>query len=173
MPDDKPQILVVDDDRLLVTMLSDMLAADFHVLTAHDGDEALAILAKEAVAAVLSDQNMPKVSGVAVLQNCLDLQPKAVRILVTATDSVRDIADATNVARVHRVVVKPVRELEIPGIVKGAIREAQLEEENARLVSELQDAVAELQDRERELEHELQLRNEELRMVMSRIKRDE
>lgn len=169
MGDNKPQILVVDDDKLIVAMLADLLSSDFEVLTAFDGAEAIAILGRKDVVAILCDQNMPKVTGVEVLARCIDLQPNAVRILVTATDSVSDIADATNLARVHRVMVKPVREVELSGIVRGAIREAELEEENSRLVGELRDAVAELQEREQELERELTTRSEELREVMQQL----
>jgi len=169
----KRQILVVDDDKLIVSMLSDILSAEFEVVTASDGEGAIELLRSTPVAAVLSDQNMPGKSGVEVLSEALERQPKAVRILVTATDSVKDVADATNLARVHRVVVKPVREVEIAGIVQGAIHEAELEEENRRLVAELRQAVTELQEREVELERELQARNEELRMVINRFKSGE
>ena len=166
----RPRILVVDDDRLIVQMIGDILAADFEVLAATAGTEALELLERERVAAVLCDQNMPGVRGIEVLERCMQLQPGAVRILITATDKVADVAEATNRARVHRVVVKPVREVELAGLVKGAIHEMQLEEENARLVGELQFAVAELQRREGELERELNLRNEELRAVMSQLR---
>ena len=166
----KRRILVVDDDKLMVAMLSDVLSADFDVVTAYDGDEGVEKVRSTQVVAVLSDQNMPTLSGVAVLTEALQCQPQAVRILVTATDSVKDVAAATNQARVHRVVVKPFREVEITGVVKGAIHEAELEEENRRLVSELQAAVAELQEREAELERELHARNEELRLVINRVK---
>lgn len=166
----RPRILVVDDDRLIVQMVSDILAAEFNVATATSGEEAVALLEREAVAAVLCDQNMPGMLGTEVLERCMHLHPRAVRILVTATDRVQDVAEATNRARVHRVVVKPVREVELTALVRGAIHEVELEEENARLVEELQAAVSELQQREKELERELKLRNDELRAVMAQLR---
>lgn len=165
----KPQILVVDDDKLIVRMLSDILASDFRVLTAGNGEEALAILKKEPIVAILCDQRMPGISGVEVLKTCVEAQPKAVRIMVTATEDVKDVQDAINVGRVHRVLTKPVRDVEIIGTVKGAIREVELEEENRRLVDDLRHAVAELRDREKELERELNLRTTELKEVMDRL----
>ncbi len=170
MSDRRPQILIVDDDRLIVTMLSEMLAAEFRSATALNGEEAIEILKREPVVALLCDQNMPKTLGVEVLKACAELQPKAVRILVTASDNVADIAEAVNVARVHRVVVKPVRQVEITGIVKGAIREAELEEEYRRLLKDLRIAVDELKEREQELGRELNLRTQELRDVVAQFK---
>ena len=169
-PGHKPRVLIVDDDELIVRMICDLLSAEFEVLSATAGAEAVQILEREPVAAILCDQNMPGILGIEVLERAITLQPRAVRILVTATDKVEDVADATNRARVHRVVVKPVREVEIARLVRGAIHEMELEEENARLVGELQAAVAELQQREKELERELLLRNEELRAVIAQLR---
>ena len=58
-------------------------------------------------------------------------------------------------AGIHRVIVKPFRLLEVEGIVKGAIRESELEQQNTRLLAELKQAVDTLQAREKELENEL------------------
>lgn len=166
----KPQILVVDDDHLILTILSDILSLEFRVLTAADGEAGIEILKREPVSALLCDQTMPKVLGVEVLGKCAELQPKAVRILITASDNVADIANAVNQARVHRVVVKPVREVEIVATIKSAIREVELEEENRRLVKDLRNAVEALKEREAELGRELNLRTKELREVVARFK---
>ncbi len=160
------KILIADDDRLIRQMLSDLLAPDFEILVAEDGQQALDLLEKEEVVAVLSDQVMPEVTGVEVLRKCIDMQPQAVRILITATDNLEALQSAVNEARVHRFVVKPVREVEFAEMVKGAIREQRLAEENARLVDELKDAVDELRAREQELERELEIRTQELKDVI-------
>lgn len=169
MAENRPQILVVDDDRLMVAMMSDVFAGRFTVLTALSGEEALKKARGEELTAVLSDHIMPGVTGVEVLRECITLQPLAVRILVTASESVNDIREAINGARVHRVVAKPIHPVELEGIVDGAIHERDLERENERLVRELRAALAEVQARERELERELQVRTDELRDVMHRL----
>jgi len=162
-------LLIVDDDRLILQMLGEIFSKDFTILTATDGEEAIAVLRKEPVVAVLCDHMMPKVTGVEVLKECVTLQPDAVRILVTATERVQDVRDAVNLARVHRVVVKPFRVLEVSGLVKGAIREGQLERENAKLVADLQHALDEVRKREVELEQELRIRTQELKDVMGHM----
>ena len=170
MADNKPRILVVDDDRLQLQVISDLLGPSYSIRTASDGSEAIKALEEETFAAVLSDHMMPDITGVEVLAKCLEKQPGAVRMLVTATDDIKALEASVNVARVHRFVIKPVREAELPAIVTGAIREAQLEAENKRLVEELRVAVDELQAREKELERELTIRTQELREMMAQIR---
>jgi DNA-binding NtrC family response regulator len=165
----KARILIVDDDKLIRTVLTDLLQDDYEVVTAADGNEALKALQKHEVAAVLCDQMMPDIEGVEVLKRCIDLRPDAVRILITASDDVRAARDAVNVARVHRFIVKPLHELEVVSLVRGAVRERELETENRRLVAELRAAITQLHEREGELERELHLRTRELKEVVDQL----
>lgn len=167
----KKKILVVDDDKLVRVMVGDIFSKEFSVLLAEDGAQAIEVLEKESVCAIVCDHNMPKVTGVEVLEKARTLRPQAARILVTATDKIQDLGDAINRARVHAFMMKPVRALEIESAVKSAVREIELEEENKRLVGELRQAHDELKVRERELEHELAIRNEELKEVMRQLAR--
>jgi DNA-binding response OmpR family regulator len=65
----QPTILVVDDEAEIVELMRDFLEVDgFTVLTARDGEEALATLAHEEVACVLLDVLMPGASGFEVLR---------------------------------------------------------------------------------------------------------
>ena len=69
--DDAPLIvLVAEDDTLVRLLASDMLAdAEYQVVEARDGEEALAILgAKNAVRALLTDVNMPNVDGLVLAE---------------------------------------------------------------------------------------------------------
>jgi len=64
--DDVPLIVLVAEDEALVRLVAnEMLTdADYRVVEAHDGQEALAILgAKNTVRALLTDVNMPNVDG--------------------------------------------------------------------------------------------------------------
>jgi CheY-like chemotaxis protein len=69
LKDDLPLIVLVAEDETLVRLLaSDMLTdADYRVVEAQDGQEALAILgAKNTVRALLTDVNMPNLDGLAL-----------------------------------------------------------------------------------------------------------
>lgn len=60
----KAKVLVVDDQALIRTMLSDLLTeAGYQVVTAADGEEGLALLKREAPALVILDKVMPRMGG--------------------------------------------------------------------------------------------------------------
>ena len=60
----KAKILVVDDQPLIRTMLTDLLTgAGYEVVAAADGEEGLALLKREAPALVILDKVMPKMGG--------------------------------------------------------------------------------------------------------------
>ncbi len=63
-------ILVVDDEPVTQLMLGMMLkrSGDYEVVTAEDGQEALAHLDKEDVDLIIADVNMPKMDGLTMLQ---------------------------------------------------------------------------------------------------------
>ncbi len=63
----RPLVLVVDDNRRLRQFVAETLAAEFRVEEAGDGQEALACLAREIPAVVVSDVMMPGVDGRALL----------------------------------------------------------------------------------------------------------
>lgn len=65
------RILVADDDHLVLEMVTDLLTAHgFTVLTAADGEEALAVIKREHPDLVLLDIMMPKLCGYEVARAC-------------------------------------------------------------------------------------------------------
>ena len=67
---------------------------------------------------------MPQLSGLKLLNQSQSLPPGAVRILITASDRVEDLKEAVNVARIHRFVGKPLRLVELRGVIVDALRSA-------------------------------------------------
>lgn len=171
-------LLIVDDDPDIVRMLKTVLVRQHEVLTAGDGNEAFDLLQKHSVAAVLADHMMPGLTGVELLNKAFDLQPAAARVLITASDRANVVKDAVNLAHVHRFLSKPLRIADLSDVVSGAIHEAHLESENARLVQELSHRNAELEtairmvheQRER-LEVEVAERTKELRDAVAELER--
>jgi diguanylate cyclase (GGDEF)-like protein len=155
-----PTVLVVDDDPETLLLLDKALQRDFEVLTAASGTDALERIERNDVAAIIADYMMPGISGIEVLNRSTGIRPRAARILITASDRINVLRDAVNVARVHRFLSKPLRFNNMPEIVSGAIREAFLEAENARLVTELQEKNRQLTRLVTELEKQQQILEE-------------
>lgn len=59
----KQTVLVVDDEELVIDLLTDLLDADFDVLTANDGEAAIQHLKHTDVSIVISDVAMPGMDG--------------------------------------------------------------------------------------------------------------
>ena len=165
----KRTVLVVDDATDTTDFLRGVLEGEFRVLDAADGNEALAVLARESVDAIVSDHNMPGMTGVELLAKTIATHPHAARVLFTATDRVDELQSAVNVARVRRFLSKPARASEILAAVRDGLREAMLEEENARLVSQLSKALGELQASERHLKDEVSRKTRELVDMMAKL----
>ncbi len=172
------RLLLVDDDPEIVRMLGDYLKRDFEILTASDGAQALELLRREDVDAIVADHMMPGLTGIQLLERATEVRPAAVRVLLTASERMEELKDAINKARVHRFLNKPVRLLELKEVVQGALRERALERENQRLVAELHQknqlltrALCEVQNHERTLEQEVEIATASLRAANAELEK--
>ncbi|MDP2967581.1 MAG: sigma-54 dependent transcriptional regulator [Deltaproteobacteria bacterium] len=77
-------ILIVDDDRSIRYSLKRMLEDNFSVLTAQNGEEALARVKESTPDLVIMDIKMPGRSGIEVLKEIKLVDPKSLVILMTA-----------------------------------------------------------------------------------------
>ena len=65
MQHQQPSVLVVDDDRQLCELLTELLAAaGYTVCCAHDGEDAWTEIVRSPPGVVLSDIKMPNLDGV-------------------------------------------------------------------------------------------------------------
>ena len=94
MTSDRPVVLVVDDKRNMVRLMSKVLRDDAQVLTAESGTEALGFIDREPIDVVLSDLEMPDMSGLDVLRACTARRPDAAFILMTAYATVGTAVEA-------------------------------------------------------------------------------
>ena len=92
------RILTIDDSRTIRDMLHLTLSeAGYEVLQAVDGQHGIEVLGKERVDLVITDINMPKMDGYAVIRHMRDHdEHKATPVLVLTTESE---AEKRNIAR--------------------------------------------------------------------------
>lgn len=112
----KPIILAVDDDiSVLEAVVSDLrrnYGQKYRILRAASGQAALDICTKlhernDVVALFVSDQRMPGMTGVDLLQAVIPLYPDAKRVLLTAYADTEAAIRAINSARIHYYLNKP------------------------------------------------------------------
>ncbi len=103
-----PIILCVDDDPDMLAAVVRTLRREGHtVLAASSPHEALEILARQAVAVLLSDFEMPEMTGVELAVRARDLQPETVRMMLTGKGTIETAIAGINVGEVFRFLAKP------------------------------------------------------------------
>jgi thioredoxin reductase (NADPH) len=112
----RPILLAIDDDvSVLEAVVQDLrrqYGNTYRVMRAAGGQAALDTLAQlksrdEPVALIISDQRMPGISGVQLLERARDIYPDARRVLLTAYADTEAAIRAINTARIHYYLNKP------------------------------------------------------------------
>ena len=144
-------ILVVDDEDSVRDSLSAVLEREgYTVLQASDGEEGLALLKERPIQLVLSDQNMPGMTGVEFLKLVRERHPHILRIMLTGDPDPQTIIRSINEGEVYRFLKKPWDNTLLRVTVYFAFESIQLEEENRRLVAALRRQMNVLRDLERD-----------------------
>ena len=108
LPVAAPALLLVDDDAFMLEVLADMVEQEgWRVLSASSGEQALARLAREPAAVVVSDHFMPGMRGAALLAQVRRLYPATVRILLSGEVEEEEIRAALRSGAADRFYAKP------------------------------------------------------------------
>ena len=132
-------ILVVDDEIANLQKLRRTFINRYNVLASTSGQEALGILRekKDDIAVIIADQRMPDMTGVELLRHSLDLNPDAIRIILTGFTDVDVLMEAINSCKAFRYIVKPWDPPDLLLTVERGLETRELLCENARIRKEL------------------------------------
>ena len=130
-------ILVVDDEVDNLDAFRFNFKRVFQILTAESGDEALQLLKEHDVAVIVSDQRMPKMTGLEFLREARKLRPDATGIILTAYTDTDVLIEAINLGQVYRYITKPWDSKEVKGVLTQSIERFHLRRENQRLEEQL------------------------------------
>jgi response regulator RpfG family c-di-GMP phosphodiesterase len=136
-PAEAHPILIVDDEESVLTTLRETLIREgYKIVTSPHAIDAAALLAKHRFSVVISDQNMPMVSGLDFLAQVKKAQPDATRILITGVLNLNTVIDAINKGEIFRFIVKPWLREELLATVKNSVQRYDLICHNTRLRAE-------------------------------------
>ncbi len=154
-PDDTStiRIAVIDDDEDIVSILGEVLKRAGYTpdLYTRSGDALLATSSQE-YDRVISDLEMPEVSGSEILTSVKRVFPLTEVIMITGYASVKSAADAMHKGA-HSYLSKPLTSTQIIAHVKKAIEKRLLALDNQRLIYELSTTNEVLQNKVNELAH--------------------
>jgi len=121
------RILVVDDEGIVLVALREILLREgYHVMTHSNPLLALEALKKEDFSVIITDQQMPVLTGLEFLAQARQIQPDATRILITAVLNLDTVIDAINKGEIYRFVVKPWLREELLATLKSAVQRYEL-----------------------------------------------
>jgi Nif-specific regulatory protein len=131
-------VLVVDDEPDNLDAFRFNFKRVFRMLTAGSGDEGLALLRDNDVAVIVTDQRMPRMTGLEFLKAAGAARPDAIGIILTAFTDVDVLIESINLGQVYRYITKPWDAKEVKGILAQAIETHHLRRENRRMAEQLQ-----------------------------------
>jgi len=130
-------VLVVDDEKNYLVVLEDLLEDEgFQVLTASNGSEAIDLIEKMPVDAVLSDIKMPGMSGMELLDRINFFDPDLPVILMTAYAEVDQAVEAMKKGALDHIQ-KPFDNRDVKRAVARAVEKRNLIKNIRHLESEL------------------------------------
>jgi DNA-binding NtrC family response regulator len=144
-------ILVVDDEKLILNSIKHILRNEnYHFLTAQSGIEGLKLLKKHNVQLVISDQQMPEMTGLEFLKQVKVLYPEILTIMLTAHAEIGLAIDAINEAGIYKFMVKPWENTDLKITVRRAFESLELELERDKLLKQVHVIETTLKDLENE-----------------------
>ena len=116
-------VLFVDDEAAILATLKRILRREgYLVLTAQSAAEGYALLARNVVHVVVSDQHMPGIKGTEFLASVKTLHPQTVRIVLSGKSDFASVTDSINRGAVYRFLNKPWDEETLKREIAGALR---------------------------------------------------
>lgn len=101
-------IVCVDDDASVLTAVARLLRRDdLEIRTTESPSDALSWIANEDVAVLVSDYDMPEMTGAQLAGQARLLRPEVVRILLTGQQNLETAVDGINQGEVFRFIAKP------------------------------------------------------------------
>jgi response regulator RpfG family c-di-GMP phosphodiesterase len=132
-------VLYIDDELDNLTAFRATFRRNFNITTAESPDEAMGILEKEVIHVILSDQRMPKKTGIEFFESIQTTYPDPIRILITGYTDINAVIDAINRGQVYKYLTKPWNEEDVKIFVEKAYEVYRLRKDNANLTNELID----------------------------------
>jgi len=145
------KVLLVDDEPNVLMGLQRALRKEpYEVLTAGSGKEGLALLNSTEIDVVVSDEDMPGMTGTEFLRQVHVSHPKTVRFMLTGKPSLDVAIKAINDGAISRFFTKPCNEVDLRVTIRQALQHKDLMNEAWQLLKKVKEQETILEQLERE-----------------------
>jgi PleD family two-component response regulator len=167
----KLSLLLVDNVPYVLDPLARLLARDYDVVTADSADAAECVFHRQSVDIILTDQKMPKRSGIELLEWVRFHSPRTVRLVMTGHAELAATIDAINRGHVYHYLTKGWHEEELLLVLRNAAEKVVRERKIEELHEELRQVNSDLEARVLQRTQELEKANRELEKAYKELKR--
>ena len=116
----KISVLYVDDEENNLISFKATFRLKYTVYTALNGDQALQLIQEKPIDIVITDQRMPQMTGVELLEKIIKINPDPMRILLTGYADMSAVVDAVNKGKIFHYLSKPWSEEELDHTIQRA-----------------------------------------------------
>lgn len=143
-------LLIVDDEPMILKAIQRILRHEnYTILTANNADEGLKLLDAREVDLLISDHQMPGMSGVAFLQKVKGTYPNTLTIMLTGQKDIEIAMQAINDAGVYKFILKPWDDADFKLTIKRALESLELVRERNTLRERVRERDSLLQNLEK------------------------
>ena len=142
MSEELPKVLYVDDERMNLFVFEAAFDDDYDLYTANSAREAMDILREESIDLVITDQRMPEMTGVQLLEAIGAEFPDLVRMILTGYSDIQAIIHAINTGRLDHYLTKPFEPEALKVTIDRALDFQAVRRRNRELTAELESAAA-------------------------------
>jgi sensor histidine kinase YesM len=134
-------ILYVDDEQYNLVAFTASFRRHYNIFTALSGQEAIQVMHRQAaldqpIHLIISDQRMPVMTGVELLEKLLPDFPDTIRMVLTAYSDLESTINAINKGKVYQFINKPWNAEELKVVMDNALEYYTLRLENRSLQEE-------------------------------------
>jgi signal transduction histidine kinase len=165
MESKKYSILYVDDEINNLVVFRSSFYKNYQIFTAQSASEGLKILEENDIQLVITDQRMPEMSGLEFLEILVERFPGTIRMILTAYADVEIVIEAINKCGIYHYILKPWDKRDLKNQIDNSLAKYELEQENRRLIRDLQLANESLEEKVNQRTIDLHQANEELRAL--------
>ena len=136
------KILLIDDEEMIRMLFAEYLESmGYETVKAVDGKDGIEVFGREKPDIVITDLNMPKMTGLDVIKNIKALNSDIPIIVISGVQDTQEMLSAVHLGA-WDYIVKPVEELqEIEYSIVRCLERAHLIKENRRISNNIEDEV--------------------------------